>query len=421
MVKTIAARYTFGNISRGYARHRENKFLFAIFCIWSLVLLSRIHELFAFLIPLRPVLVIGVVLLLGFFFNISNYPWGLFYRNTQVKQYLLLVAIMTISIPFAIYRRGAFDYFVIYLNFIIFFIMFFHIVNSVEKLKLFILLSCLGSGIYFLISLTQGQVSSKRLAFGTTFDPNDLAFYALSFLPLNLIFISRNNKPVFRILAFVAFLIETLTILASGSRGGIIGFSLVIVMLLLTRTSVLRFSHKFLFVVGILLILSLNIIDINFDRYQTILSPADDYNVTAETGRKQIWIKGVGIMLAHPLTGVGISCFSEAIGSDREHGGKVPVWQAAHNSLIQIGAETGLIGLFLFGALTYRAFKIFGRVGKQRRNPDITKICEMAKLGFLGHFISGMFLSEGYSGYWVLYIALSAVVSNIAKQELKSN
>ena len=159
----------------------------------------------------------------------------------------------------------------------------------------------------------------------------------------------------------------------------------------------------------------------NFSRFETILSPQEDYNMTDEEGRVTLWKIGLRNMITHPITGVGIDCFPEAIGRDRENRGLSSTkWQTAHNSLIQIGTETGVIGFTLFLMLSIRAFFIFKQVRREACDENLIKLGEAALFGFSGHFVSAMFLSQAYSVYWAFYIGLSVILSGLLQKELLS-
>jgi O-antigen ligase len=126
-------------------------------------------------------------------------------------------------------------------------------------------------------------------------------------------------------------------------------------------------------------------------------------------------------MLENPLTGVGLRCFREAIGRDRDERGLLPFWQSAHNSLVQIGTETGVIGLTLFILMSCKAVLIFGRVRNRAKCNQLKRIGEMARLGFVGHFVSAFFLSQAYSLYWLFYVLLSVVLSRLLAEESKTD
>jgi O-antigen ligase len=55
---------------------------------------------------------------------------------------------------------------------------------------------------------------------------------------------------------------------------------------------------------------------------------------------------------AHPITGVGAGQFINWNGP-----GRVERWRETHNVWLQVGAETGFIGMMLFAYLVYRGFQ----------------------------------------------------------------
>jgi O-antigen ligase len=157
---------------------------------------------------------------------------------------------------------------------------------------------------------------------------------------------------------------------------------------------------------------------INTERFKTLLTIEEDYNVWDETGRMAIWKIGLRAMLANPLTGVGVGCFYNAVGLDREaRGAETLKWQAAHNSVVQIGTETGVIGLTLFLLMSKNVLLVFRRVKKAEVPESLIKIGEMGLVGFAGMFIASLFLSQAYSMYWAFYVVLSAVASQLLARE----
>lgn len=201
------------------------------------MLMWRPQDYFTFLAPMRPVLVLGLVTLLFFLLkNPGSILEGLF-KNTQVKYFVALVCLMIISIPFALYRRGAFEFlFLGYINAILFFFIFYKVVDSSKKIKTVLFIGCIGTGLYSIFALIEGGVIGGRIFFGSMFDPNDLAFFALSFLPFNLIFLSKDNALLKRFICTGNFVIGILLIFMTASRGGVVAFCVVALMMLLTRT-----------------------------------------------------------------------------------------------------------------------------------------------------------------------------------------
>jgi O-antigen ligase len=329
---------------------------------------------------------------------------------------------MIIGVPFSYYRSASlmdvFNYASINT---MFFFLFYKLVNTIAKLRSLLFAYCSGVAIYAIYILKFGNFSDSRISFGTMFDPNDIAFYIISFLTFNLLFITKDNKGYKRIISIINIMIGLIVILKTGSRGGLIALITVFAYLLFAKTRTVKLSFMTKGALVLIAIVSLLFVNMNSDRYKTILDLQNDYNVTDETGRIAIWKIGTRLMLSHPFTGIGMNRFSEGVGRDREERGfHAAEWQAPHNSLVQIGAETGIFGLILFCLMSSNAFKITGQIIGKSRSEELVKISEMARAGFIGLFLSAMFISQAYSVYWVFYIVLSAVMKYMLDNEAKS-
>ena len=405
------------NFTKEFENDDSKGLIFYVFCIWTFVLLCRPQDIFPILAEIRPALLSGVLTLAIVFLRFREIRGPSFSHERQVILYTALFFVMVFGIPFSLYRKLSFmTVFAEYINVILFFYIFFKVINSIRKLKKILLLMCLGNGLYLLFSLIVGSYYYNRLYFGKMFDPNDLAFFALSFLPLNLIFLGRENHFLAKFGCLACFGICVLIIILTGSRGGNIAFGFVLCVLMVMKSSTIGKKFK----VSLILVCIIFMINLpaNIDRVLTIFSTEEDYNITEETGRIAIWKSGWSIFLNYPLTGVGVGCFGEALGKERELKGlETTGWQAAHNMVVQIGVETGIFGLFLFLFLSYNVFRIFLNVRRSSISTNLVQVSEMGILGFLGLFISGMFLSQAYSLYWAFYVVISASVNQLLAVE----
>src|ERR1043165_5782211 len=102
-----------------------------------------------------------------------------------------------------------------------------------------------------------------------------------------------------------------------------------------------------------------------------IIPPHEEYHLTAEEGRIQVWERGLGYMTSYPVFGVGVRNFPVAEGTispqaRRQERGLPVRWGAAHNTYIQIGAELGIPGLLLFLGLLWSTFAALRRAGRRR-------------------------------------------------------
>lgn len=390
--------------------------LFTSFGVWSFVLLCRPQDYVIFLGDLRPGITLGLITLALFLLNAGSIR--LIASEGQTKIYAFLVFTMLLSVPFSYYPRSSFSEICGYSAVVVSFLLFYQLADSLERLRILLLSYCAGTATYAVCMSFSDTMGNARMSFGSMFDPNDMAFYLISIFVFNLHFITKDNRSSLRLLAGISFLICSIVILQTGSRGGLISFVAVIGYLICTRhrTAKISMVTKIVFLIAILV--SALLVNTNIERYKTLTDLKNDYNITDETGRLSIWKTGISLMLTHPITGVGLGRFPEAVGLDREKRGLESArWQTAHNSLIQIGAETGVAGLFLFCLLSYRAFKLFGLIAENAQSDGLAQISKMARIGFFGHLLSAMFLSQAYSVYWAFYIVLSAVLGNMFNRE----
>jgi O-antigen ligase len=140
----------------------------------------------------------------------------------------------------------------------------------------------------------------------------------------------------------------------------------------------------------------------------TITSDSD-YNHTSETGRLQIWSRGIGYMLDNPVLGVGPGNFQTAEGTlsplaQRQQFGIGVRWNAPHNSFVQVGAELGIPGVLLYVAVIGSAFRAL------RGSAALTPALTASLLGFV---VGSFFLSLAYSEMLYTLVALSVAVQKV--------
>jgi O-antigen ligase len=158
----------------------------------------------------------------------------------------------------------------------------------------------------------------------------------------------------------------------------------------------------------------------------TILSDAD-YNQTSESGRLQIWQRGIGYMFQHPILGVGANNFGMAEGTlspmaERQQFGAGVRWNAAHNSLVQVGAELGLPGLALFIAIIATAFAALARPRRrpgverdvQEPSPELRQALTASLIGFV---VGAFFLSLAYSEMLFTLVAMAVSLTKVTDMQ----
>lgn len=289
-------------------------------------------------------------------------------------------------------------------------------VRDVERLAFAYLLS---AAVYAFVVVTRFDVGGSadwRLGHLFYYDANDFATFAVTATPIGIYFLHAGRRPLLRWLGAASLATLTLAFVYTGSRGGFIALLAVGAFVVLRFTGIpLRWRVAATALVALVVLGAAS--QQYWQQMGTILSDAD-YNRTGETGRLQIWRRGIGYMLDHPVFGVGPDNFGVAEGTlspfaDRQQYGIGVRWSAAHNSFVQVGAELGFPGLMFYVAAIATGFGALRRAHRaQRRNAvqdaagrELTQALTAALLGFT---IGSFFLSLAYSEMLYTLLALAA-------------
>jgi O-antigen ligase len=196
-----------------------------------------------------------------------------------------------------------------------------------------------------------------------------------------------------------------------------IGLVTLVFLFLFTNLSPVKRSIKIVLFIGIIIFTGIYADKIFTERNSTILNPGEDYNVTDEQGRIALWKKGVEFTLKRPLMGVGVTCFSEALGIDRKRRGVQQRWQAVHNSYLQISSELGLIAFIVFILMLKESFQVFKnlrRIGYDQTGlTSINRFAGVLQIAFISHLVGAFFLSQGYSIVFTMFFAFTAVIGKM--------
>jgi O-antigen ligase len=407
------------------AEDERLNFPFVVFCIFTFILIGRPQDYFGFLVPLRPASLFMVLVIAVTAFQrreTGSSPFGL----RDVRLYLALFAVMLIGVPFSLYPRMSLDYIInIYVQNVVFYIMVLYHVTTVARFRQFAVLLVLTAAFFTTMSLQYGIFGGGRYSstVSNMFDPNDMSAVAVSLLAFPVAVLLGAFRPLVKSIALATVVFGVLLALYTGSRGGFIGLTTFLVVFLCFRIPGVSAARKVILVLFLLAGALINIDKINVERYQTIFSLEDDYNSTDEQGRKALWIRGLKIFAAYPLTGAGVFRFQEAVGVMRLDEGNVPPrWQAAHNSYIEILAETGIAGGVLFVLLIIRSLRTLNRLGHAPAgtpfaSPEMAPLRSVARVFFAGlvaHAVTTFFLSWAYSVNFALWFAVAVSLTRIA-------
>jgi O-antigen ligase len=152
------------------------------------------------------------------------------------------------------------------------------------------------------------------------------------------------------------------------------------------------------------------------------VSDMDSVNDAAMRGRMTEMLAAWNVLLDHPLVGVGPGQYTPFYSVDYMDDPGVAYRQIdkerrAHSLYFELGAETGLLGLGLFLALTA---SVFGRLQRVRRNADRDSesrdLAAGLLLGMVAYLGTSFFLSLAFMRYWWLLLALACVAVRLSKR-----
>lgn len=404
-----------------YATPAQDRTTFLIFCFYTFVLIGRPQDFIPSLASLRIALLFTVFILFFTMFQKSEGIRGIF-RYRESRLYLLFFGIMCAGIPFSLYRRASFNFIILlYSANVVFYTLFLLHVNTIERFKWVVAVLMFSGLIFSVFGLLQGGFHGGRYDTGShIFDPNDIAFVAICFFSFELSVLLGSFRILTKIIALISLLLSMLLTLYTGSRGGLLGFIFMLLLFLLLKLLGVKKSHKVLLTVLFIAAAVINADKINMERYSTLGEIGNDYNVTDEFGREHIWRRGLQLFFEKPITGVGVTGFSEAIGTMRAKENLQQVWSAPHNSYLQVLVETGIFGIIVFFFLIVNCLKIFNKFRKRRETSLEREFSAMSGalfIGFIALLITASFLSQAYSTLFTLFFAISASLNRIEQAD----
>ena len=379
---------------------------------YILTAVARVHQLFPALEPIHITVITGLLAIGLYAFDTSEERQT---RSVLVPTTRLIAALvfwMILSVTNALVISNSFD--LVFNNFLKTALMSIIIAASVRGMRdveRLALVYFAGAVLYSTVIVSRfdlGSGDAWRLGHLYYYDANDFATFVVTALPLGIYFLHAGRSMAVRMFAAAGLVILTLGFVWSGSRGGFIALFAVVGFVVLRFSAIpLRWRLSATALVAVILLMTAS--DHYWEQMGTITSDAD-YNHTSESGRLQIWSRGIGYMLDNPVLGVGPGNFQTAEGTlsplaERQQFGIGVRWNAPHNSFVQVGAELGFPGIALYIAVIVSAFRAL------RRSAALTPALTAALLGFA---VGSFFLSLAYSEMLYTLVALSVGVQKVS-------
>lgn len=324
-----------------------------------LMTISRIHQHFGFLRPLRPALLVSMLAVFAALANRhalrADHLW-----RTKPPKYIAGLGVMScISAIFGISLGGSATFILFeYSKVLILAFLLIVSVRNTRDLIIFLWAFVIATGVLSWLSIFVFKMSRPtsdgltRISSGYTFDANDIGVVVLIGLALSLLTFHASKKAG-RILSLAIMVGIGITLAKTGSRGAFVGLIATAIAILVMVRAV-NFGKRLGYVLVPAVALFLAAPAGYWTQMKTLLSPKEDYNWNSQTGRRELSKRGIEYMKAYPLTGIGIENFPRAEGtiSIRAANWNPSMagikWSAAHNSFLQVIAEMGIPGITLF-------------------------------------------------------------------------
>jgi O-antigen ligase len=392
-----------------------------------LVSFGRAHELFGptAVIPVGKIMLPVGILLLA---SRPNFPRRIAaLGTTQGRFFLLFLAAMVASVPFSLWIGGSvqelMNFAMAQLPYVVILIGTGYSEDEIDWLLRGVVLSVvLFAGV---IVTGGGSAEEGRVIAGSTYDSNEIAMMAAVSIPFSLRLVTSKAK-LWRGMGLAGLGSALLLVLQSGSRGGALAVSAVVLSYLSLFRKAISGGMKAALVAAICIGLALAP-GLFLSRLASLGSISQDYNVTDEVGRIEIWRRGIGYFLHHPLTGVGLGQFNAAEGQSGTAlvaAGEGFKWSTAHNSFILPAAELGLPGIIGFLGLFLPIFPLAHRMRRQARldtrSASWAGLGETLAVATIGFLVAGFFLSGTYEPVAMTLAALLISYAGVVKQVAKS-
>jgi O-antigen ligase len=313
------------------------------------VAVARIQDIIPGLAQLHPGKLLALPIVVALVVALPRWQLLSALRTTTAKSVMLIVVLAALSIPLSVWPSYSARTFATAL--IPALILFIAVAagfadRTMARLCILVLVLSVGADALYLL-VGPAPVVKGRAYIGPGLDPNDSAALFVSALPFAMLLVSDRGWKRWLGLAVAMLLVAG--VVKTGSRGGVIGLVAVAVVLIVQAAPRRRLSYV-LGVVACAGAFALAADETIMSRLRTMFAPQSDYNFTEREGRVEVWKRGMGYMVAHPVLGVGLNSFETAEGvlSGKTNEGFGIRYTASHNAYVQVGAELGVIGLAAF-------------------------------------------------------------------------
>jgi O-antigen ligase len=257
----------------------------------------------------------------------------------------------------------------------------------------------------------------------------DSVFYAqllLLFVPLALDRMRSERSLVLRGIAGYSLAVCVLSIMLTFSRGGFMALAVMLAFLFIRRPPPLSA------VIGLVLVCVplLLLLPANYTyrlgtllQYMPFVGSSDLRNDDSFRGRSSEMIIAIQQFADHPILGVGLGNYNARYLEYSRWLGIDPRLEdrSAHCLYCEIGAETGLLGLAVFGGAMIFMFLSIERARKDLERAglhDYAGIATALTAGMIGYLIAAIFLHAAFPRPFWCYYGIVMSMTTVARYEI---
>jgi putative inorganic carbon (hco3(-)) transporter len=333
----------------------------------------------------------------------------------ELKVLLLLLAQMMLCIPFAAWRYGAYDTVINkFSKGVIVAILIYMVVTSVKEMRRLLVIQAGVVAVVTILSVLVHHTKFGRLVGiqkGVMDNSNELAINIAINFPLCVAFLLAAKKPLAKLFWAVSLIFMLGGVVATYSRSGLL--AMVVTVAICIWEFGIRGKRTMVLVSAFFIGLICVAVVFATPHYLTRVESLFYGNIEGSGDRgsleaREVLLKdSLTIMVRHPLLGIGPGNFASYTAT----------WRVAHNTYTELGAETGLPGLFLFVlmlALTLRKIKRVRKLPGSQSNEDI-RLWTSALWAAQAAYIAGaMFASTEYDLFPYFIVGYVCVLYQIA-------
>jgi putative inorganic carbon (hco3(-)) transporter len=367
-----------------------------------------------FVLALRDVPVLPIVLIGSSILWLTKRDKN--FEASQHRLLPLLLFIMALSVAANGWLGGALETVTAFLPTLVLFYLISTTTDTIAKHRLFMKTLAIITTVLALHGIDQVQTgigwSSARVTDGNRItylgifnDPNDLALAFLIVLPMLGYCLSEAKLLIGKAIWLMAIAINLYALFLTNSRGGMLGAIALFIIYFYSRFGLIR---------------SLGVAAIGLFALALLPSRLSTLDASEESaaGRIDAWYEGIRMLIHHPLIGVGKGNFTD------HHD------LTAHNSIVLVFAELGLVGYFIWlafvGLSAWMVYKMAKTGAEQMGSvaaagtddwPEYAKVSRTYFYSLLGFLIPAFFLSRSYNILLFMLCALcAALYQNVRRQ-----